>query len=106
MENALNSLGCPESGLDISNISFNSLESRIALVLGQICSAADGEIVKDPNAPAIIDKPVDKVATDKSGAAGHEVETECLPQDHLPTVTQVAANHDFESWLYAFNEVN
>jgi hypothetical protein len=106
MEDALHSLGRPQSCLRISNVAFNDLEPWIAVVLCQIGPAADNKIVEDPNAPALIDEPVDKMAADKSGAASNEVQAKRFSHVRLPAVTSIVANHHFESWLYGFRRVN
>jgi hypothetical protein len=53
----------------IGDIGLDDLKVRVAVVLGQVGAAADDETVIDPDATALFQKAIDKMAANKTAAA-------------------------------------
>jgi hypothetical protein len=59
----------------IRNICLYYLKSAIVTVLLQIGAASDGEIVESPNLPPFAKQPIYQMATNKSGASSHDIQS-------------------------------
>ena len=77
MENSFRARTRRIDGTHIGNIGLDDLKARIAVVLLQIAAPADNEIVEDANMAALVDQPIDKMASD-------EARTPCDQIKHRP----------------------
>ena len=81
MEDPLNPLAGGHDGAFVGHVSLDQLDARIVVVLGEIGTATDDEVVEYPNVSAVRDQAIDQMAADEARTTRYEITTGFLPHD-------------------------
>lgn len=73
MKNSFRVRTRPIDRMHIANIRLDDLKARIAVVLFQIAAPTDNEVVQDADLAALVDQPIDKMASDEARTARDQI---------------------------------